>query len=448
MTARRTIILTAFLIAAIWTHSLCQNINPQEFYIGSAEGTDIEAVRAAALKDLTTKIQVLVSASSFRKTEENNRGISDSVSLQVITRSAMNLTEVDELPVERLGKNRVRIVKFVSKENVKKLFNTRRQKILEHLASAESEIAAANGGIHLGQILKHLGSAYLLTRLYPDTITFSYRDRAGGEQLSRHPDVYISSRLQTLISSVNITPLKKEYEDKGDKYAEWLCEVKRNGQKVTSMEFEYFDGSGRSICQVNNGTAKIILYYPDSIKDTRVNASPELFYEEEPDEELQAAMEVFSARFPVPEIQFTIPANQPATASAAVTSLLPKTDQTAVPEPVPQKPNSSDAKPTEQSSPVPPVKLPQTVQRLTAAKLDGEGIVRLLALLEKENRLIKGRADMFESLNGLYGVVIDTQGIAALLVFKNGKYLDAQTGTEVDFTRLDNKRITWIEVLD
>ncbi|MCX6135875.1 MAG: LPP20 family lipoprotein [Ignavibacteriales bacterium] len=398
--------LLLFFIFPLAIFSQVAKISPQNYYIGYGHGQDLEKARSDAYHSLTQQIQVFVTSAINRRVTEDDKVLTENTVLSTITKSSLQLTDVAEI-VENEN-NEYRVTKFISKENISKMFDIRRKKIIEHLNISESELFATSNSINLGVVLKNYYWALILSRIYPDTISYPFQqDRNNAPQTSSQLAATLPNRIESIINAVVFTPINKI----DDEYVVWKCRVDYQSRSVGNLNFSFFDGEGQTEGRVVNGETKLSFYFKDN-REREIDLKIDFKYEDEMDELLHLAEGVSA--------DIKIPSNKNIVFSGL--KLLPKRDKV--------------------KDSIPPV-----ISELLKCRNDLQKTMQCLRDLAKQNKIIVGNDSTFISKERLYRLVLGEQGIIAFLQFKEKKYYDLMTQRYVLTKDYAGKRMTWIEVL-
>jgi hypothetical protein len=216
----------------------------------------------------------------------------------------------------------------------------------------------------------------------------------------------------------------------------WNFKVEVNKKPVASLHFDYFDGMGQTEADVKNGGTKLTFFFSKKeVREREVILGIEYRYADEMDELTRAVDSLISVEALPNKITTVLPAGLSKTAIVVGTSN-PDTRE------VPKETKPPVTKPSKTQS-----TLPIVLQEILAVGNNFNTVRIKLDSLARRNKIILGSAADFESLQGLYGLVLGPEGVLALISFKDKKYFDARTGKEADLTKYSGKRITWIEVL-
>jgi hypothetical protein len=383
-----------------WQLSFTQT---DQYYHGIAVDKNVNEARTAAYNALIQQIQVVVSSNFKRNQSETNNSYTDETNISTVARSTMSLTDVTE-KVETLPDKTYRVTKTVPKESVRKMFNDRMQKIFDHLREAQS-IAFPKGtvkNIPLHSSLINFYQAYLLAILYPDTISFP----TGREQKLSSVMVGIPNTIDQISSSIKFKPVKMI----DDEFIVWKFRVEYQGIPVQSMRYSYFDGMGQSDGEVTDGETQITLFYPKSEKKERtLNINLEYLYESEMDEVLKMGYSSNAVSRMLKIIPVKIPAD------AVIKAETPKP--------------------------------PQPLAVFQDKDITPDNLKKELDRLSRKGMIVTGKASDFETLHGLYCLVIDRSGLKAFMKNEHNKYFDYLTESQRELKEFSGMKIIWMEAL-
>ena len=370
-------------------------------YLGTAIGKDLEAVRLTAYQNLTQQIQVFISNKSSRETNENQETFRDSMFSNTVTQSFMSLTDVKE-KIEKIDDETFKVTQSVSRSSVQKMFDTRRKRIVDYLNEAERMRidSRTSSSVPLQELLDNYYQAYLLNAIYPDTLTYYFNSQ------QTTLEVGIPNIINEVVRSIEFIPIKQI----DDEYVVWKYLVLFNGKDVSKLRYSFFDGMGQSDGEVHNGETQITLYYSKKEKSERqIQFQLEYLSSNELDNILGLAKKFISTA----PLQKVFLIKIPGEARSSI----------------------SDQKP------------PTALLGLIKAKSNFESIINEIDLLVKKGTILKGKPSDFETLNGLFCVVVDKPGLMALLRNTNNKYYDYISEKEVELKQYSGKRILWFELL-
>lgn len=414
----KTTIWALFCLSIFSSFLLSQT---DEEYIGVAQGKDLQAVKNAAFQNLAQQIQVLISSKSSREIREENKILKDSLVSLTLTQSFVNLTDVTE-KVVKIDDENFKVTKSVSKANVQKMFAMRRKQILEYLGEVDRlfQEGDTTSSITLRSILDNYYQAYLLNAIYPDTLTYYFTTQATSLAVG------IPNKISEIVHAIECIPEKQI----DDEYTVWKYRVRYKGKDISSFHYSYFDGMGQTDGMVEHGETMMTLYYSSKEKKERqVQVQIEFPLAEELDNTVSAAQKFVNTSELQKMMTITVPGE--------TTASHPVPEEKLAPPPVPEE------KPIQP----PGQKLPKELNGLTKIPLDFENTINELKRLVRAGIIVQGRASDFESLKGLYSVVVDKTGLAALLHNVDNKYYDFISGRIVVLKDYAGMRIVWFEFL-
>jgi hypothetical protein len=366
---------------------------PGESYKYTAENIDLSKAQSDALNGLVQQIQSFVKAVLKHEKSEVNGTLRDSTASSVIAISSVKLTNVQE-KVEKSSTGVYQVTKYISKAAVQEMFNQRKARILELLDVAQIELSNCRriGSINLEIVFKDLYWANLLTSIHPYQITYSLKDETG-EVLRNSSDVLEGIRylFESISSKIQVVQMNRIEESN----LVWKCRFEYSGIPISSLNFSFYDGVGQTI---------------------------EYKAEDEMDELLQLAEEMTQAKFSAKAILLTLKAEgkkQPAV-----------TDETVVP----RRDTVGNG-------------IPKPLQEVISQGTSMKTALEALRTMVKKRMIIVGRREDYDSLDGVYGLVLDESGIIALIIEHKGKWMDLIHSKTVETKELIGKKITWIDVL-
>ena len=370
-----------------------------EFYEGTAEGESLDAARISALNNLGQQVQVFISATFKFITVDKDTAVQQSVVASTVARSALGLRDVQEV-VERVG-NRYRVRKYVSRTSVAEMFAQRRLRILELLRNAEQELAVTGIPVNIGLVLKNYYWALLLAEIHPDKVMFT----PAGSTTPQLVITWIPAEIESVSKGVVVKP-EKWVKDEG---TVWHCSAQYRSKPISGLQYEYFDGVGQTIGDVIGGQTTMTLFFKDdSIRAKECELIVEYRNREEMDELLRLADSVSADRRLKTNIRVEFPRTAP-----------------------PRLPD-----------------LPRVIQELERAGESTESLLKALNTFESHSRIVSSNSSRFESLEGLYGLVLNQSGLELILRCEKGTTIEARSGAHVHLTGKPDRRIIWVEVLE
>ncbi|MBI3193583.1 MAG: hypothetical protein HYZ34_03825 [Ignavibacteriae bacterium] len=379
-----------------------------ELYVGVGIHSDVDKARESATNNLLQQIQVFVSSTSTRIVQEENANLQDTFRIQTVARSSLMLRDVKET-VTKFPEGTFKVTKSVSKDVVRELFAQRRTKILSYIEQAKNELAnTKTQGLNLESALKHYYRAWLLASIHPDTVgctingVFSFVTETAPREI------------ETIVHGISFVPLKEVT----DETMTWKYRAMFRGQPVSRLRFEYMDGIGQSVGEVVNGETQLSFFFVDKEQREReLVAEIDYRYEEELDELLAFADSMQQGRTISSTLLFKLPGKK-----------------NQLEEPL-------------QTNHIVEQTISAALQKLLDTRGDLKMFLNELKTLVKGKEIITGNRDDFDSLEGLYGVVISDEEVLAIVLCTNHRFLDVETTQEAEMSTFNGRKIIWIEVL-
>lgn len=376
----------------------CQqrDITSERYYIGLGEDANLENARSEAYSNMVEQIQVIVSSSLSTTKEENNTTFKETTRQSTLSSSFIVLRDVQE-SISKNG-NLYRVTKYVSKESVRSMFALRRQQIIDNCSAAEA-ILSSTGNIDLQSAFDHYYKASLLAWLYPDTLSYPFKN-IGRSDVSTG----IAHAMIAVASKVTFTPLKKL----DDELTTWKYTALWSGQPISRLRYSFFDGLGESEEGVRNGVAQMTFLFTDK-REREILFKIEYLSSVRLEGVLSVADSIRSENAQILTFSAMLPGDKVSKAS------------------IPQK-------------------IPSPLQQLLDHRKGLSEFKEALDRLSKRGDIIAGSKKNFDNLNGLYVIVLDANGIVALLRHADGKYSNTETGDEIQLPDFAGKRILWVRV--
>lgn len=390
------------------------------YYTGSAEAADLETARLRAYQNLVQQIQVFVSSTLRRTLSERNASVTDSSSASTVAMSLVTLRDVEEESL-RLDDGSYRVQKSVSRESVGKFFAARRARIMERIRAASGIFRNSDLPYDISAALKDLYAASLELALYPEAIDSSFTvfdARAFG--ISR---AGIASAIDAIAAAIRFEPLRRIDDD----YIVWKYRVQMNGHPVSALRMEFYDGIGQTDADIRQGEALLTFYFGKHDEAERtVRAYLEFRFEEELDASLRIADSLCGSPSSHPFVTLTVPASQSSSHEPNV--MLASTEKGAA---------AANDDP-----------IPEALRALIGVRRDFDALIRMIDEMQKRHVIAAGSAHSFESLDGLYAVVVAKDRDAVFLHRRKETLINIETGAEAQLAEFAGGRIIWIEVLD
>ncbi len=235
-------------------------------------GRSAKAANDDALAQVSEQIFVHVQATEdfVSKYEDTNNQYNLDVDIESVveTYSSVTLTECKRLVLQN-GPKEYKVLRYIEKSEVMKIFELRRERIREMLRVAER----AEAELKIDAALKHYYWAQLLTRtlLYPTEMSY---ETEKGESVM--PVVWIPNKINELLDNISFSFVG--YADPEETLAK--LQVQYNDQPVTSLDYTYWDGFDWSmVTGAKDGLGVLELRANSAVKS--VNIKIEYAYDNE-----------------------------------------------------------------------------------------------------------------------------------------------------------------------
>ena len=391
-----------------------------DYYKYSAENADLTKAQSDALSGLVQQVQSFVTTVLRQDKSEVVCIFLDCTVSSVIAVSSVKLKNVQE-KVEKTQNGLYNVTKYISKASVQEMFDQRKVRILELLDVAQTELLNCKrvGSINLEIVFKDLYWAYLLASIHPSQITYTLKDESG-EVFRNSSDVLEGIRyfFETISSKIRALQLNRIEESN----LVWKCRFEYAGIPISALNFSFYDGVGQTDGKVKNGQSIMTFFFPEKDKKEReVDLAIEFKAQDEMDEFLLFAEEMTRSKFSTKDIILWL-------GSEGIKQELPAKKMTKVDM---IKGNG----------------IPKPIQEVLSKSTSLKTVLDELRSMVKKRRIIVGRREDFESLEGMFGLVLDDTGAVALIIEQKGNWMDLIHSKTVETKELAGKKITWIEVL-
>lgn len=253
------------------------------FGIGTGE-TVIEASNAA-LHHLVTQISVEVESSFTDIIEEDDEDLTSYTKRVVKTYSSTSLQQVD-MKILPDVEGRKRVLNYVKKENLEKIFQQRKQKALDYFMMGRE----AEKELRTGDALKNYYWSLALLRSHPDKDAITYPFEEYGERTLLP---ILNETIEKLLSNIRLSVKNILTNEKEQKKTVTLSATYK-GKPVTNLDYRYFTGSTVSqLVTAKDGTGVIELYDASAQSLRKVDVYIEYQYEHKwkIDDEVRRVME-------------------------------------------------------------------------------------------------------------------------------------------------------------
>ena len=218
--------------------------NP-DYVWGSGMGETLQSADDNAVKDLISQIsinidnQVETTITNEQSGESAQSSVSTTGNLRIS--SNVSLSNCKRIVVEQGAY--FEVLRYVAREEIDKMFDSRKAKIQDLIASAEN----AEEKVKVGDALRNYYWALKLIGTIPEEHRTNLLDE-NGRMLSTN----VKEHIVNLLDNVQISVAKSQEQD-GNRSIE--LRFTYNGQPVTSCDYNYFDGYDWMTSSVKDGVA-------------------------------------------------------------------------------------------------------------------------------------------------------------------------------------------------
>jgi len=222
----------------------------------------------------------------------------------------------------------------------------------------------------------------------------------------------------TISSKIRVVQLHKIEETN----LVWKCRFEYTGIPITSLDFSFYDGIGQTDGKVKNGLSTMTFFFPErSKKEREIDLAVEFKALDEMDDLLKFAEEMTQSKFSSKTIVLVLGSEE---------------NMQSMPEKKKEFAGIDKSK----------IKgIPKSIQEVLSQNTSLKNVLDALRTMVKKKRIIIGRREDFESLDGMFGLVLDDNGITALIVEQKGNWADLLHSRTVETKELVGRKITWIE---
>ncbi|MDX9694298.1 MAG: LPP20 family lipoprotein [Bacteroidales bacterium] len=248
------LILFTVLINTAKSQSIDQIKADRNTYIwGEGSGTTLKTADNEALSVLISQISTQVESSFdlYKKevTVNNKSELTEKVNSIVKTYSDATLRNTDRIIVS--NEPDAKVFRYIKRAELNKIFEQRKQKILELAEYAET----AENENKIADALRYFYWGLTLLKSHPTGDAILYTDMGGKEQLLA---TWLPSRIDNIFSglSCNVSEIKDE-----ESYKLVVLNIKYKGSEVLNFDYSYWDGTDWSnLISAKDGTGFIELY--------------------------------------------------------------------------------------------------------------------------------------------------------------------------------------------
>ncbi len=278
----KSVLLCLFALSGVVCAQSVEDIKASDEYLtGEGWGESLKAADNAALQDLISKISVSVE-SQFENIEEE---ITDQVNVDsrsacrsvVNTYSQATLQNTQRIVIE--NEPDAHVFRYVKRSEVDKIFESRRLKVLDMVASATRAVEKGK----VDDALRYYYWGYCLLQSIPGANSVT---DANGHVLTH----WIPEQMNEIFGEVKVQTVSEE---------EHVAEIRvlYKGQPVTSMDYTYFDGMDwSSLYSAKDGRGFVELRPGMTTENLKIKCEYEYSGEAHIDKEISTVVNVMKGR--------------------------------------------------------------------------------------------------------------------------------------------------------
>jgi len=245
-----TLILFILLLSALSALPFTEILNSEEYYTGLGKASTYEKADQKALKDLVSKISTTVEVNFKNVYTEEDGELKEFTESIVKTYSNTMLRNTMSKVDEESEPGKVIVVRYVQKQDLKKIFTDRERKIIDYAKTAYE----AEKELRIGDALRYYYWSLVLLRSHPDNNSIA----ACIDEQERTLITYLPNRIERIFSLLSFNVVQNNFLDKQRTITLKMC---INGKAVQNMDVMYYTGDSWS-CKItaNNGRALLDFY--------------------------------------------------------------------------------------------------------------------------------------------------------------------------------------------
>ena len=277
-----------------------QNINDiksqSSLYIwGEGTGKSLKQADKEALSMLIDQIQTQVKSNFEQQLTEQNGKIDEKVKSIVQTYSNATLKNTDRLIIS--NEPDAKIFRYIKREEITKIFESRKNKIIEFTQSAQY----CTEKLQIADALRYYYWAYILLRSHPDYNSMKYLNLNGKAEIL---SVYLPLQIRNLLNAIKIQILNTA---QNEDFTNYTISIKYNNQPVTNFTYCFWDGVNYSyLITAKDGMGMLELPTREAAKEIKIKAEYAFEGETTIDMELHDAMAAIEDEITFKEAYMTI----------------------------------------------------------------------------------------------------------------------------------------------
>lgn len=237
------IVMLLIALNLIFAQNRKEIINSGDYFYGQGISFDVREAGDRALEELTEQIAVRVENSFERKIRESGVKLDESVKSILKTHSSATLKNVKTVK-KPLTDGRIEVFCYLSKEEVVKVFNERKQLIYDMVQKAKKSESAGN----YANALKLYYFSMLLMNSLPEQ-NMVYKNINFTTDIPERINHIIANIQFNVVKDVKISAKEREI----------TLKIEHSGIPVSMLDFTFWDGSNQISVQGRDGLASFQL---------------------------------------------------------------------------------------------------------------------------------------------------------------------------------------------
>lgn len=264
------LLITVISVSFVPAQTIKQIRESGKYIYGVGQSEVYEKADQQALSDLISQISVRVEDSlTILRTEEDG-DYKENVRSIINTYSSATLTHA--LRIEEEENGMYKVVRYLAKVELYKIFEKRGKAILEYTKAG----IRAEWTLQIGDALRNYYWAYILLRSHPDYNAMKFFNE--NDTVLLH--VFLPNRINEIFSNINIAVLEDDYKP-DDKYIKYTLGLKYKNEDIQNLDYSFkYKNSWSSTISANNGMACIEYYGDDAGKYRDISIRVEYKYQD------------------------------------------------------------------------------------------------------------------------------------------------------------------------
>lgn len=266
-----------FSVELSFGQSYDEIINSGKYLYGEGKGFTLKQADNEAIEALISQISINIVSSSEEIVSDVNSSVNSNFISILKTYSAATLNNAERIVIGQ--EPEAKVIRFIKKSDVKKIFEERENKIL-------SFYQAANYALQQNKIadaIKYYYWSIILTKSHPYSGSILTED---GKQLSAILPLKINEVFDGIRFTCEEINTKKNYTD-------IILNITYNGDPISNLDYSFFDGRDWATTITAKDGKGIIELYGAATQLEAVNVKVEYIFENEAkvDQEVEMTME-------------------------------------------------------------------------------------------------------------------------------------------------------------